>query len=194
MIDVKLDLSEFERAAKEMGGWIDQVPYALSLAMNDSALGARQFIIDTTWPKSVTVRKQNFLRAALRTRFASKRNLEVVVYDVLNRASLQLHATGGVKKARGRLAIPSRRVTRTGSGVRSDQKPRNLRNAVVKGNAIFQRIGRKGQLRLMYVLRPDARIKRDVPFYEDFEQEFLRQMHKRFPLALEKAMRTAFKK
>ncbi|WP_204466157.1 hypothetical protein, partial [Bifidobacterium pullorum] len=68
--------------------------------------------------------------------------MEVEIYDKLDRGNLKLHATGGTRvgKAGGRLAIGGDRVPRGARGVPADMRPRNLKNAVVKGDAIYQRV------------------------------------------------------
>jgi hypothetical protein len=192
MLELKLDLSSFERYAAGMRAAIDQVPFALSKAMNDAAFAARKHLIDDTWPKHVQQRNRNFLRAALRVEPAKKTDLRVAIVDQLGRGHLQLHAKGGVKQAKGRLAVPSKRVQRGPGGVRQSQRPRNLKRAVVKGNLIFQQEGRgkSAKLRLMYALRQQAKIRKRVPFYEDFATVMRREILQRFPGAMAQAMRT----
>lgn len=187
-----LDLREFERAADRMNAARDQVEFALSVAMNDAAKVTRQHLITQTWPRNVEVRNRNFIRAALNIDWATKRSLKVGIFDRLGRAHLKLHATGGAKQARGRLAIPTKRVVRTGKGVRTSQRPGNLARAVVKGNRIFQAQGKgkNSKLHLMYVLAPSARIPKDVPFTEDFARVFADEARRAFPSAMAKAMRT----
>jgi hypothetical protein len=189
---LEIDLSSFERAARNMGGAIDQVPFALANAMNGAAFEARSKLIGDTWPKHVTVRNKSFMRAALRVEPANKTHLSVAVVDTLKRGHLKLHAKGGTKQAKGRLAIPTKRVVRGSSGVRKSQLPRNLKRAIIKGNLIFQEEGRgkKRKLRLMYALKPSARIRKDVPFYEDFATVMRREVAARFPGAIAKAMRS----
>lgn len=192
MIDLKFD--DFARQAQGLGGRINQVPYALSLALNETVKDARLKIINETWPKAVTVRNKTFMRAALQTRFASKTNLRVEIYDSLKRGSLSLHASGGVKKARGgALAVPARSVPRTGKGVPDRLRPRNLSRKVVKNGLIFQAVGRgkNARLRLMYRLVSSATIKKDVPFYNDFARYMAEGARVRFPAAMARAMRTA---
>lgn len=194
MLDVKFDISEFARKAQDVGAALDQVPFALSVALNDAVEHTRSSLINTTWPNHVTVRKANFLNAALTTsgERATKNRLRVVLYDRLGRASLPLHADGGIKEARGRLAIPTRAVRVTASGVSASQRPANMKRKVVKGNLIFQASGKgkNSKLTLMYKLQPTAKIKKDVPFYTDFDATMAQQVHASFPKALARAMAT----
>lgn len=186
------DFSEFERKTREIGASIDQLPFALANSLTSAAFKTRQHLIAETWPNSVEVRNKRFLSAALRVEKATKADLSTAIVDTLNRAALKKHAEGGIKTGRGQLAIPTKRVIRTGSGVRASQKPRALKRAVRKGNLIFQAEGKgkTARLRLMYSLKPAARIKADVPFYRDFHRVMLAEVRHAFPAEMAKAMRT----
>jgi hypothetical protein len=196
MFEVKIDESDFARVTRQMDAAYGQMPYAMSRALNDAADEAYQSLIDHTWPSSVTVRNASFLRWALRTKFSTKDDLRVEIYDTTpdNRARLQMHAKGGTKLPRAKaLAIPTSNVRRSGSGVASDQRPANLKNKVVKGGLIFQAYGRGKQkkLRLMYTLHPSATQPKDVPFYEDFEEIMRESSAKHFPVRMMQAMLSA---
>ncbi|GGC90483.1 hypothetical protein [Chelatococcus reniformis] len=193
MIDIKFDLRDFERASRQIGGAADQVPFALAGALNTALFNTRKKLVTETWPKSVTVRNRSFLSAALRVETATKGKLEGAIFDSMGRAHLGLHARGGTKRpARGMLAIPTARVRRTARGVAANQKPSMLKRSVRKGNLIFQETGRgkAKRLELMYKLAPMARIKKDVPFVEDFRRSMLAEVRVAFPAAMAKAMRT----
>lgn len=192
MVDLQIDMSEFNRTARSIGGAVDQVPFALSVALNEAAQLTRQHLITETWPRSVTVRNHNFMRAALRIEFSTKANLRVSIFDSLGRAHLKLHAEGGTKQARGRLAIPTSRVVRGASGVAQAQRPRNLPGAVLKGNLLFRKVGRgkSSKLQLMYKLAASASLRKDVPFREDFATVMRHGVTKAFPTAMHRAMAT----
>ncbi len=192
MISINFDLSEFERAARNIGAAIDQVPYAISLALNESAKIARSNLITETWPTHVEVRNRNFMRASLSTEFASKRRLSVAVFDKLQHANLKMHDSGGTRTSqRGRFAIPNTNVRRTSKGVSTKLKPANLPNSFRKGDVIYQRVGRGGrQLKLMYVLKRATPVPADVPFTSDFQSTMRREMAARFGPAMMRAMRT----
>lgn len=194
MIELRFDIREFGALAKQVGGALDQVPFALSLALNQAAEAARGGLIAETWPKAVTVRRSNFLRWALTRERATKSNLAVAITDVKaqGRGSLLLHARGGIKQPKaGTLAIPNTAVVRrTGQGVVRSQRPRNLANSFRKGDALFQRDKRRKRLRLMYVLQRSARQPADVPFDRDFAATMAREVRARFPAAMARAMAT----
>ncbi len=197
MISLRFDLSSFERKAKEIGGALDQVPFALAKALNEAADRTREELISETWPRGVQVRNRTFLKAALTTKGAraTKRSLRVAIYDRLGRASLTKHETGGVKPARRNLAIPTSRTVqprRTGKGVPKNLRPAALPNAFRQGDAIYQRApGKKhAHRKLMYVLAPRAQIKGTVPFHRDFDRIMRREMSRAFPTAMARAMAT----
>jgi hypothetical protein len=192
MIDLRLDLRAFEQAARTMGAAIDQVPFALSQAMNEAASVTRNHEINIVWPAHVNVRNRNFLRAALRTEFASKRKLTVAIFDQLGRAHLKLHDVGGTKRARGKLAIPGQAVRRGSRGVVASQRPGALKNSFRQGNAIYQRVksGKRQTVRRMYTLTAQARQPADVPFTREFVDVMRREMRMRFGQAMQRAMRT----
>lgn len=192
MFDLKLDLSEFDRMARQVNGAIDQVPFALTTALNEAAKVTRQHEAEVVWPGHVTVRNRNFMKAALSTEFASKRSLRVSIYDRLGRAHLKLHDKGGTKRARGKLAIPTAEVKRNSRGVSARQRPSALPNSFRQGDSIYQRYGsKKGKrIRRMYSLVSSAGIKADVPFSSEFARVMAAQVRNRFAPAMLKAMRT----
>ncbi|MES2694179.1 MAG: hypothetical protein V4773_11955 [Verrucomicrobiota bacterium] len=192
-MELTFDFSELEKKARRIGASADQVPYALARSLNDAAEVTRSYLISSTWPSSVVVRNQSFLKAALTTKGAraTKENQSVEIYDRLNRASLDEHAEGGVKTPRGdNLAIGGRNVRRGARGVVASQRPKVLKNAFRKGDVIYQRVG-KNKLKLMYVLKPSAKIKKDVPFHEDFARVMKSEIVKALPKNVAIAMRTA---
>lgn len=195
MFDLKFGLGAFERKPKQLDGAIDQVPFALSLALNQAVQNARQALVLNTWPSHVKQRNASFIGRALRTKFATKHNLKVEIYDDLGRASLSLHADGGVKRAKKRLAIPPPgTVTRTGHGVRKNQTPRAIidrtpkRALRITPRGIF--VGKDGRLQLKYAFKGHARQPADVPFRDDFETVMRAELRVSFPAALARAMKS----
>lgn len=197
MIELKFDVAEFEKRAVALDGAIDQVPFALSLALNKAATNARQVLISDTWPRHVTQRNSGFIRWALRTVFATKASLRVEIYDQSpdHRGHLELHAKGGVKTGkRGRLAIPPKgSVTRTGRGVRASQRPaaiiaRTPKEALrITPRGIF--VGEGGRLVLKYLFRQSVQQPADVPFDDAFRDAIREDVRTSFPAALMRAMR-----
>jgi hypothetical protein len=195
MIDLEIDCSAFERRAKELHAQIDQVPYALALAMNQAAKNTRQVLVQDTWPSHVTQRNTSFIGRALRTNFANKRNLTVEIYDSLGRAHLKLHDTGGDKTAKGKFAIPvTGTIKRTAKGVAKSKRPHALivntpkRALRITSRGIF--VGKGGRLQLMYSFKSSTEQPADVPFDQDFRDAMTIELRTSFPAALSRAMAT----
>lgn len=195
MIDFEIDTRAFEKRAKELHGQIDQVPYALALAMNRAAENTKNALVQSTWPSHVTQRNASFIRRALQRKYASKRNLQIEIYDSLGRAHLKLHDTGGTKTAKSRLAIPPEGMVKRGSsGVRKGQRPHAIvlstpkRALRITSKGIF--VGKGGRLQLMYAFAPSAKIEADVPFEKDFLEMMTLELRLSFPAAVEQAMKS----
>lgn len=196
MFDISFNVTGFAGKARALGAAADQVPYALSRAANQSALNTRQVLIQSTWPRTMTVRNPNFIGRALRIKFSTKTFLKVSIYDDLHRAHLDKHARGGIKKPRGtHLAIPIKgRVPVTAHGVAPQWRPRAFvagippRALRITDRGIFVGVG--GRLHLIYVLTTQARIKKDVDFVKDFTFTMSQEMKRNLPIAVEEAMRT----
>lgn len=187
-----LDMAAFEKMASNVGGMQDQIPFALSRALNKAVLNTENRLATETWPQHVTVRNRSFLKAALAPEFSDKRKLRVALVDKLGRAALALHAHGGTKQARGSFAIPTKRVSRGSKGVVQSQRPASLKNKVVKGGLIFQAVGRgkNKKLALMFTLKPTTKVKADVPFHQEFARFMSEEAKREFPRAVVQAMRT----
>lgn len=195
-MSIKFDFRDFERVAKRMSAASNQVPFALARALNDGADKARKYLIEKTWPNSIHRRNDRFLNAALTTKGtrASKRNLTVKITDKLNRGSLQLHADGGTKTPKkSSLAIPSKQIqaAQTSRGVPKGLRPLAIPNSFKRGDAILQRPAKHGGKPVkQYSLRPTAKIKKDVPFREDFNKTMRREVFRAFGPRLRAAMNT----
>ena len=195
MFTVEFNLADIERLTKQVGGAADQIPFVMSQLLNDGAFKARQVLVSQTWPRSVTARNASFIAAALRINKSTKGNLRVEVTDVLNRAHLQLHAKGGVKQARRRLAIPVPGSVRYGAhGIRERDRPKALiARTSARALRITQRgifVGQGGRLHLKYSFKPAATQPKDVPFYEDFAFVMRAAVRTGFADAMRRAMRT----
>jgi hypothetical protein len=194
MITINFDVTQFERKVAQLGAAMDQLPFALSRSLNAAAVNTRTVLVRQTWPQAVQQRNVNFISAALRTKFSTKRDLRVEIYDRMGRAHLALHARGGTKGSRGRLAIPAKgRIVFTSSGPRKSQTPRAIvantpkRALRITPKGIF--VGKGGRLNLMYSFATSARILPDVPFEKDFETTMRVELRTSFPAAMASAMK-----
>lgn len=199
------DLSDFEAAAARWAQAADQVPFAAAQAMNDASKVAREELINSTWPQHVKVRSAGFMKSSLQREFASKRSLRISIFDQLDRGNLLLHGEGGIRRpVRSTLAIPEAKLgaKRTSRGIPKGLRPKALPNSFRKGDVIYQRTGsyHKGTkrragydgrgLKLMYTLRPSAKIKASVPFEADFKRVMTREIWPAFQTRLAAAMAT----
>ena len=197
---IRFDLRDFQRVAKSLNAYADQIPFALAQAMNDAAELARKEIVERTWPTHMDVRNARFMSAALTTKGerATKRRLRVAVYDKLGRGNLVLHEHGGSKRPRGTsIAVPSKVLQdrRTGRGVPKGLRPKTVPNSFKApgkfgADVIYQRTGSKSKpsLKFMYSLRPSVPIRAEVPFHADFARVMSREIHRAFGPRLKAAM------
>jgi hypothetical protein len=196
-MELRLDVSEFEARAKALDAAEDQIPFALSLALNSAVQDARGVLIQDTWPKHVMERNPGFIRWALGMNFSTKQNLRVEIHDerAETRAHLQLHRRGGAKVANKRLAIPPKgSVVRTAHGVMKSQRPYAIitntpRRALrITEHGIF--VGQGGRLHLRYLFYRLVQQPADVPFDDVFAVVMLKEVRESFPAALARAMST----
>lgn len=193
-------MRDFERVARDVRGAQDQVPYALSLALNKANENARNLLIQE-WPRHVKARNSSFIGYALRRGPpATKHNLRIEIFDQTGRDFVKRLDKGGVKTAkRSNLAIPVESNVKVGAhGVRNSQLPRNLTGDVFvasrngHGAAIWKRVGRgkRKKLKLMYVLKPAVQVNAKVPFTDDFTTSILNETRVSFPAAMARAMKS----
>ena len=174
-----------------------QLPFAVSRSLNDVAFMARKRIVERVWPASFTARNKSFPKAVFRIEKSRKRPPPIMatparLFDRLGRDYLKLQATGGTKRARGRnIAIPGRDLKRGPKGVRKGFRPRQAPDrgdTYKRGGFIFQRQSR-GKVRLLYTLRPTARIDKRFRFFE----EITKLGRQRFPAILARNLRNAIR-
>jgi hypothetical protein len=195
---ITLDVrSNIDAVVRRFDGSVrDQVPFAASVALNDTAFAVRRHIVDRTFPAAFDLRNRRWPGVAMRVERATKQHPTAMVFDRLARASLELHAKGGTKTPRGRnLAVPAG-VRRGTSGVIRSNRPGALRadpkvfvaDLTGRGPAIWKRTARG--LKLLYVLTPRAPIRRAFPFYEDAGRLARELFDRNFRRALARAVAT----
>jgi hypothetical protein len=196
-MQIKFDMRDVERVARDLKVAADQIPFAMSRALNKAAFETRRTLISKTWPQSVTQRRSNYPGAVLRVEESTKHDLTVKIVEQSNVPSLAAHAEGGVRtpiKSK-RFAIPLKGwVQRTGEGVRTTQTARYIiqttpkRALRVTSKGIF--VGEGGRLHLRYSFQPSTHITADVPFYSTFASEMRDRVNALLPGYLQEAMRT----
>ena len=203
-VNVSSNYKQLSRSLDQLGR--KQLPFAFAKTLNQTMKAVEKYTVARTYPRAFDVRNRAFFRAAMFTGSAVKRatktKLRVSARDRFDRGNLQLHATGGTKRARsGRMAIPSRytKATRGARGVRKALPPRAVVDTP-KGfidrdgprDAIYQRYGRGGKrVRLLYVLHRSAKIRKRFRFYEDAERITRAVSPKLFSRNFSHAIRTA---
>lgn len=176
---IELDVDELIKKAEAWGAAADQMPYALSRALNATMDDARDYLVTHTWPEHVTVRNSNFIRRALTILYSDKHDLQAMIYEnrdnVRSNAHLALHDKGGTKTAKGQFTIPTGNITLTSFGPRADEKPGHFKG-VILGRTLYKRVkhgrGRHHTSTLvpMYRLARSVNQPADVPFTEDFQR------------------------
>ena len=203
-INISSNYKKLSRSLDQVGR--KQLPFAFAKTLNQTMKAVGKYTVARTYPRAFDVRNKGFFKAAMFTkdavRWATKTKLRVSARDRFDRGNLQLHATGGTKRARsGRIAMPSRftKATRGARGVRKALRPRAVVDTP-KGfidrdgprDAIYQRYGRGGKrIRLLYVLHRSAKIRKRFRFYEDAERITRAVSPKLFSRNFSHAIRTA---
>lgn len=196
-IDITSNIDEAIRDTDDF--FRSQVPFATSLAINNTVKDVRRRIVGVTWGKAFQVRNKAFPGVLFRIKFSKKGDLEAVLYDQLGREYVERHTTGGTKTPRtgGNLAIPVN-IQRTATGrIPKNKKPRALTakksTRIIRGkggkNLIIERY--KGETHVRYVLSPSARIDSRFRFYEDAIDTFNRVIDGHWNAGMQQALRTS---
>lgn len=193
MYNIDSDIDQATRDCVNFFG--EQVPYALSMSLNETAFEVRKRIVEVTFNRDFTVRNTTFPKLLWKVENkATKKDLSVEVnqqmvggkfHDYVERAT-----TGGVKTPRGaNIAVPIDPASVRGAkgAVRKAEKPRNLKNSYIRnvnGSLIIFERKRGKESVAKYVLQKSAKIEPVFRFYEDADY----QAFWSFPGAFERAM------
>ena len=128
-VSVSSNYRKLSRSLEQVGR--KQLPFSFAKTLNETMKAVEKYTVARTYPRAFDVRNRAFFKASMFTGTAVKRatktKLRVSARDRFDRGNLQLHATGGTKRARsGCIAIPSRftKATRGAKGVRKALRPR----------------------------------------------------------------------
>lgn len=177
-----------------------QVPFAVSMALNNVAFGYRNEVVNRIYPRSFpNARNKRFPGVAFRVDKASKRRLVAAVYDRLDRYFFDYQIQGGAKKPRGTyVAVPTGDIKRTQSGkIGVNNQPRSLRNSFLvedaRGAIIYQRKGgkRNPRVKAAYFLRRQTQQRARFPFFREGRRYVRRNFNREFEKALKVALSTA---
>jgi len=197
--------SDIDAAIADVGDFFrSQVPFAVSVALNNSAFDVRNEVVGVTWSKAFTVRNKSIARRLFVVKKkAKKRDLVATVGQDLDRDFVERQAQGGVKQGHtgGRVAVPTTPDDmRAPTGrIRASQKPRALEKhpkvfSVSKGNRTFvlKRGRKKGDdNELLYTIVPSAKIAKRFMFYDDALSKTVRVFPDHFTTAFGKAVATS---
>ena len=128
-VNVSSNYKNLSRSLDQVGR--KRLPFAFAKTLNQTMKAVEKYTVARTYPRAFDVRNSSFFKASMFTgsavRRSTKTKLRVSARDRFDRGNLQLHTTGGTKRARsGRIAIPSRftKATRGARGVRKALRPR----------------------------------------------------------------------
>ncbi len=192
-MEIRLDsnIREFTKWLTEVQK--EQVPYATSRALNDTAVDAQNSLV-----KAVTGifknRKRWWLKqqpTGIKVKFSNKRDLAARVHTSAYFAQIQ--QDGGVKKPKTakNLAIPTAAVPkkyRTSHGARDMMADKKNVFSTPKG--VFRRTGKK-KLTLMWSLSPTATIKGVFKFGDIVTKVVNRRFEVHFKKRLDQALNSA---
>jgi hypothetical protein len=170
-----------------------QVPYATSRAINDTAVDGQESVQEAI-PHIFNNRKRWWLKqqpTGIKVKFSNKQNLHAKIHTSAYFAKLQ--SEGGIKtpKTARNLAIPTEAVPRkyrTSHGAKEMSADRANVFRTPKG--VFKRSGKK-KITLLWSFSPSATIKRVFNFHEIIEKVVKRRFEQHFKKRLTQALSSA---
>lgn len=193
-------IPSINNAAKLLYHYADQIDFAISVALNDTAQQVRDFEVSNVLPETFTLRSNWFQQ---RTRFginvqpSNKTNLEAHVFTKAPWLRLQEYAgeKGGTYRF---ITMPAKDLRQS-----TDRLiPQDIQPAKVLANMkmyhaffikenIFQRIGPdKGDIRLLFVTKPQTHIPQRLHFRSEGAEQAMRVYKQAFGKALAYAIAT----
>ena len=112
-VNVRSNYKKLSRSLDQVGR--KQRPFAFAKTLNETMKAVEKYTVARTYPRAFDVRNRAFFKASMFSnsgqsgtafKWATKTKLQVPARDRLRRGNVQLHATGGIKRARsGRIAV-----------------------------------------------------------------------------------------
>lgn len=191
--------SDIDAAIRGVGDFFRrQIPFATASAINNTIFDVRRDIIESTWPKSFTVRNQALPRRLFKvSKRATKADLKALLSQDLDRRWVERQATGGTKTGStgGRVAIPTTPdAMRTSTGrIKAALKPGRLNGkpgivAINRGAKTFIIQRGKRTNKLLYSVVASAQIKARFTFDQDAEKATMRVFPGYWRLAMNAAI------
>jgi len=209
-VNVTSNLPAFAKAVDAFGK--NQMPFAMSQALNDAAFETRRNTIERVWPSDVDAKNKSFMKAAMMpirgNNRATKKKLRSIVQNhptgAMHKDYLQRLAVGGLKHANGRsIAIPAadRPPVRGRAGYNRNaprtvlDRPKAFKQTVGGQQMILERRTKKRYpLKRLYLLEQRSlNVPKQFSFYEDSQRfakgAFNRNFGRRFAAAKRSAKR-----
>ena len=212
-IDVDTNAAEVARSLRFL--FREQVPFATSLAINNTAKGI-QAEQREGMKSRFTIRRAYVLQGVKISKFSTKRDLEAIVEIDPTRDFLFKFEEGGTVRPRGtRLAVPDevrrgktgvvsrvmrpRRLEfeRWGSGPKAEVHRGKRRTFMIRRpggtGGIFQRVGRRKstKLRMLFSFTPQAEVDPTLEFELTAQTVFESTFESNFVASFDRAVRTA---
>ena len=177
MINLNIS-SDIDAAIAEVGNFFRrQIPFATSIAINNTIYDVRRDVIEDSWPKAFKVRNKALPRRLFKVvKKATKADLKALLSQDLDRGWVERQAKGGIKTGSqgGRVAIPTNpEPMRTSTGrIRASLKPARLTTTpgtyvIKKGAKTFIMQRSKRSTKLLYSVVASAKISKRFSFDED---------------------------
>lgn len=169
-----------------------QVPFATSRALNDTAVDAQGSIVQRVQQVFDNRKKwwvKGNRRTGIRVKFSNKKNLTSAVYSEAYFADLQ--EDGGIKRPRGsKLAIPTKKVPKRlhkSTGVRDAKtNPRVFSDR----RGVFQRMARN-RLKMLFSWTSSAAVQPRLGFEKTARARAQSRFRRHFARRLNQALKTA---
>lgn len=192
-VDVQLDL-----VRKRLGSMKrKQIPFATALALTQTAADGQK-AVRRTLPQRYTIRSK-WLSSGIKTKKATKKRLESRVFS--RDAFMFDQEHGAVRKPKGRVfSLPRKIRARPTSKIPVTKRPKAMlaKPGVFIGRtrrnqpAIYQKVGKRGKLKLLYLLHPNpVTIKPRLGLSDTVARVVRKNWKKNFGAAFARAIRTA---
>ncbi len=172
-----------------------QIPFAASRAINDTAVQAQDEVVSTI-PRVFNNLKKWWLKqqpTGIKVKFSNKANLHAAVHTSAYFAKIQ--EEGGVKQPRRakNLAVPTEKVPkryRTSHGARELMDAQ--KNVFRTPKGVFKRTGKKRYpIVLLWSFAPSAKVRPRFGFYDTCKAVVMRRFETNFKMRLSQALATA---
>lgn len=186
VLELKIDFSELEAAAREIKGLANEVKFAQARTINDAVFAAKDDL-NVVWATNVNQRQVNFPRATWHVNKATKENLCAELVEQKS-TILRAHDEGATISAQHSraLVVPTSdwrkdKMTNT-HGLKASARLGALlarasarRTVRIKNGRVY--VGKRGGLTLAFVLKAAITQRADVPLTQTFNTSVTRYVN-----------------